>query len=766
VGTPLAIVPLNPVACASLLVRVGDELRAVVIVKATFALGHERSAWPIAPEPIVSADEHVADHPTNSLLAASELVPALPGAGVVLHAVAHAPNGRAVSEMAVRVAVFQDGAAVLNKHLVVVGDRKKGGEPTPFTRMPIVYERAFGGPSVATNPAGVGLGGGVQPNVLDPRQPDKPAGFGPISPTWAPRAAAMRRLDGAAREADVSIFPADASFEGFQAAPVDQRIEPLRGDEWIVLDGLHPTQARIQVQLPFARALARFSRSAGGDLAPIELVADTLTVSADRLAASVVWRGHVVVSSVEEARALTVFAALEVPTVPIAWPAPNPAAKPAVAANAEAEAPAGEWPTEIPDTTSERDVTAIRAAIAEEWGRATVELERTAEVDEQAASRAPLPFTPSATPVLELAKPIDPEIRIARGSTGTIDADQRQVRRTLPFSGRRKSPGARSPGHRAEAEPDDPAADIRTRAEARARAGRSLADLALAGADLAHADLAGADLRGVDLSGAKLLGATLVGAKLCRADLSRAVLDGATLDGADLADARLERARGRDARLLGVTGAGASFARGDWDGANFSDAELDGADFSGASLTGSRFVAARLRGARFVDARGGSASFEGAEASGASFSGAALPGAAFRLATLAGATLEAAELGGARFDGARLEKASLSGAGVAGANFAGAHLRGANLGRVIASRADLAAADLRGADLQSGRLEGANFEEATLREANLSAADLSSARLDRADLRDANLTGATLSRSSREGTKMQGARLTGVVDDR
>jgi hypothetical protein len=444
---PLTIVPRNPVACGSVLVRVGDELRAVVVVKATFSLAHERSAWPIEPEPVVLADEHVGGHPTNPLLAASELAPSLPGAGVVLRATAHAPGGRPVAEMAVRVAVFQDGAAVLNKHLYVVGDRSKGGEATPFARMPIVYERAFGGPAIATNPAGVGAGGGGQPNVVDPRQPDKPAGFGPIAPTWAPRAAAMRRLDGAPREDGIAVFPADTSFEPFHAAPADQRIDALRGDEWIVLDGLDAERPRVQTQLPFARGLARYQRPDAGGLTEIPLAGDTLIIDADRLTASVVWRGHLAVRSAEEARSLVVFAALEVPTVSIDWPAPS--AEPGPASSSA-------WPNEIPDTTSERDVTAIRAAIAADWDHAP-DLDRTAEIDERAASNAPLPFRRAATPLVEIARPIHPEIRIAQASTGTIDVDQNLVRRTLPFAARGATLGrARSASPDRDARPTRP----------------------------------------------------------------------------------------------------------------------------------------------------------------------------------------------------------------------------------------------------------------------------------------------------------------------
>ena len=95
----------------------------------------------------------------------------------------------------------------------MVGDRSFGldgrlGDPAPFTRMPLVWERAAGGPGTS-NPAGRPVGDAARadssgrvpaPNLLpaglhlmsrDDFVP--PVGFGPIAPMWPSRAACFHQ---------------------------------------------------------------------------------------------------------------------------------------------------------------------------------------------------------------------------------------------------------------------------------------------------------------------------------------------------------------------------------------------------------------------------------------------------------------------------------------------------------------------------------------------------------------------------------------------
>lgn len=330
---PIPVAALEPVACGSVVWRLGGVLRATVIVKATFAIVHDGVASLIEPLAIVRSDHAGGDAARGGAPdEAAETAPYLPSAGVILRGHAHAPAGRWVTASAVRLAIYRDRRALLDKTLHVFGDRwvqgGAAGAPQPFARMPIVYERAFGGPGVDDNPVGTGASGVTRqlPNVVDPASPARPAGFGPIASHWPARARLLGNVDRARAEALWTELPDTFDFRYYQPAPRDQQIEYLAGDEWIVLDGLSPTLPRVQTRLPSARGQARAYQLFPGGASPgrpIDLVADLLVIDADRLKASVVWRGHFVVDAPDALPRLRIFAGVEMPGIAIGWPDPE-----------------------------------------------------------------------------------------------------------------------------------------------------------------------------------------------------------------------------------------------------------------------------------------------------------------------------------------------------------------------------------------------------------------------------------------------------------
>src|SRR6202012_2423908 len=69
-----------------------------------------------------------------------------------------------------------------------------------------------------------------------------------------------RLLGGVSRrtlEAPILEIPEGFDWSFFQTAPLDQRTELLRGDEWIILEGLHPSLPQFRTRLPGARGVAR-----------------------------------------------------------------------------------------------------------------------------------------------------------------------------------------------------------------------------------------------------------------------------------------------------------------------------------------------------------------------------------------------------------------------------------------------------------------------------------------------------------------------------
>ncbi len=335
---PVPVVALNPVSCGTVLWSRDGTVYATLLVKATFGLTPRGTARLLAPAELVTRDQHEGKTAGASVSHAAEIAPLLPRAGVMLTGHAYVAEPRPAA--AVRLAVFRDRALV-DKTLHVFGDRRPEdpGKPAPFQRLPLRYERAYGGPRVAENPVGTGAEpGSMLPNVIDPKDPRKPAGFGPISSLWAPRrdllagrvAAPHLAFLGAEGPPDLSQgFP----FGYFQAAPADQQLDTIVGDEWLVLDGLHPSLPRLETRLPGARAVARV-RFEGGEgpraLTPVDLEADTLVINADQQTCFIVWRGILPIGpSQEAARALRAYVAIEGTGMPpFAWPEEITAAAP------------------------------------------------------------------------------------------------------------------------------------------------------------------------------------------------------------------------------------------------------------------------------------------------------------------------------------------------------------------------------------------------------------------------------------------------------
>jgi hypothetical protein len=171
--------------------------------------------------PLVLADEYWGEPGASSLKYASEAHLMKPGTDVVLVGEAYAPRGKPVASCLASVVV-----GPLSKRIQVFGRRHwtaglispRPSTPEPFLKMPLTYERAFGGiheqePGIGKgkvlaelrNPVGRGFRGRrgewdmlgqALPNLEDPRtlirsisDTPEPMGTGCIAPSWMPRRA-------------------------------------------------------------------------------------------------------------------------------------------------------------------------------------------------------------------------------------------------------------------------------------------------------------------------------------------------------------------------------------------------------------------------------------------------------------------------------------------------------------------------------------------------------------------------------------------------
>lgn len=157
-----------------------------------------------------------------------------------------------------------------NWETVNVNDHDRYGAPTPFTEMPISWDRAFGGEGYDLNPAGKGFkpvmlpdGSEIHPlpNIELPgrlvaSQDDTPppAGFGPIDLMLPPRAQKTGTYGEQWLAERWPFFPDDLNPEFFNTAPEDQMLEEyFQGHETIEIQNMHPDLQAISSRLPDVR---------------------------------------------------------------------------------------------------------------------------------------------------------------------------------------------------------------------------------------------------------------------------------------------------------------------------------------------------------------------------------------------------------------------------------------------------------------------------------------------------------------------------------
>jgi hypothetical protein len=324
------ITALGPAAAETVLWQMGGRLHVTVVVKASFAFTVDAAMVRLDPEDILRAEIHHNKNPMRSVRFTGDLAPFQPLCDVVLTGHACAPAGTTVEALSARLVLFRD-EPLLDKTLHVRGDAQ-GAETVPFERIPLMFERSFGGIGWEQNPLGVGAGTAISaksPNVFDPVEPTRVAGFGPISRGWPMRKRLLGTADRKALDRPIAEIPIDFDWTYYQAALPDQRTGYLTGSEWVILDGMNPAHEHIQSYLPGARAFARiYGVADGGSGHVLPLSADLLRIDTDALTCSVTWRGSFPVQGEGALGAVTIVAGVESDGHPILWPAPPSSSSP------------------------------------------------------------------------------------------------------------------------------------------------------------------------------------------------------------------------------------------------------------------------------------------------------------------------------------------------------------------------------------------------------------------------------------------------------
>ena len=298
----------------------------IPIVKATYHIDKgKRLSLAEEQVPVNFDGEHWGDPEKSSCKYEPETAFSKLATDIILIGHAYAPKpGVTKVDVSLRVGPMQ-------KVVRVIGDRywvKSFGitsmtRPRPFKRIPLIYERAFGGwdrshpdPDKHTfeprNPVGTGFRGkrgkfeeGIRlPNLEDPRYPLKsfknrppPAGFGFTSPHWQPRAGFAGTYDKAWMKQRMPLLPTDFDRRFFNAAPLDQvapgflkvnvPIEVINaspnGKISFNLPGMSPPQCRVQVR--------------GRKDHQLKTRLDTVIINTDENLLFLIWRTNLVLRS-------------------------------------------------------------------------------------------------------------------------------------------------------------------------------------------------------------------------------------------------------------------------------------------------------------------------------------------------------------------------------------------------------------------------------------------------------------------------------------
>jgi uncharacterized protein YjbI with pentapeptide repeats len=730
----------------------------MVFLKGTFALVHDGVCTVAAEQALITGPLHWDDDPNQSLRLDSDFAVLKPRAECHFVGHAHAPGGVPAGSL---LAGFRVGAVARN--LAVFGDRTFDAygavtAPTPFRRMPIRWERAFGGPGYARNPLGSGLAPVdteqgrrvVLPNLEDSAEliagasdRPRPACFAPVPPSWVERTRKSGTYGQRWLKTRWPWLPEDFDYGYYLSAPSAQQIDGYwRGDEAVGLQHLAASQSIVRSRLPGlrGRCFAELRRGAGVEFVEVPLRLDTVTLDGDREECQCLWRGLLEGVTEKMSEIETLFFLHESIEVgyPLShyqqWLERKKAEGAAEEAELEAEAPPADDPPEapvMPAPTPAMMYASLAKSLQEAGPAPGADPASHAAIVAQVGAMATEPPAPPP--------PKPSEVRAGMAAGGLEIPDDL---RALP-----------------DEEPEEPVE------------GETEEGPGLTRADILHhraydIPLAGEDLTGIDLSELDLTGQDFTGAILTRADLRgcvlrEAVFAEAVLDHADLTEADLVGASFVGADLTGVDG-----TRVNAEGADFTDATAEG-----STWTGSRFFKATLKGAEFVGCTLKACDFRESLCDGADFTRSRGEQAHFELASLVSATFEAAAFPGAVFDDATLTNlradggadfawASLRRVKAVEAHFEGADLRGAQLGEAVLDRAEFARAVLERATFTAASLKGARFHEANLTGAVLLRVDAMEANFEaallvEADLRGANLTGAQLWRARTDRAQLE-----------
>ncbi len=280
-------------------------------LKATFNIAKD---WTLVDEQTlpVEADEYWGEPAQSSIRYGSDFHLGKLASDIILSGHACAPGQKPVRQLDVELSVGQ-----VKKSVRVFGDRQwqqgQATQPEPFTMMPMIYEKAFGGKHIeekqfissdVRNPVGCGYVGkrkveeieGLKlPNLEDPaqliRSPQDspvPACFGCVAPHWEPRASLAGTYDEQWETQRAPYLPDDFDKRFFNVAHSDL-IYPgyLQGGENVTITNMR-AEGNLNFKLPLIKPVLKIV--SGGLHKTPGFNLETLLIEPDHMQLSMLWK--------------------------------------------------------------------------------------------------------------------------------------------------------------------------------------------------------------------------------------------------------------------------------------------------------------------------------------------------------------------------------------------------------------------------------------------------------------------------------------------
>ena len=226
----------------------GQEI-LLIVMAATFVAKDGNLRLADEPSPIRSSDEYRGDPARSSTLFEADVALVKPFVDVIVNGHVYAQGGVETSQVAVRLAIGD-----VDKTLLVTGDRSPLGRASAFKKMPIVYERAFGGTDEKgrldqRNPVGVGYQGARSAdqtfrqqsptsNIL--REGPSQRALAPWGEVGSLESISPGTYDATWLDKQWPLLPTDFDPRHYQAAPLDQQSRIVRGGEDVRVVNMTP----------------------------------------------------------------------------------------------------------------------------------------------------------------------------------------------------------------------------------------------------------------------------------------------------------------------------------------------------------------------------------------------------------------------------------------------------------------------------------------------------------------------------------------------